>query len=70
LGSISRGKATKVIKGGIILNKMIQVILINSRFIIVESNDISRLNVLMLTKKRRRLMTRKRRKRARKYGPT
>jgi len=70
LGSISRRKATKVIKGGTILNKMIQVILLNSHVIIVESNDISRLNVLILTKRRRRLMIGKRRKRARKDVPT
>ena len=49
---------------------MIQVILLNSHVIIVESRNISRLNVLMLTKKRRRLMTGKRRKRARKDVPT
>jgi len=49
---------------------MIQVILLNSHVIIVESKDISRLNVLMLTKRRRRLMTGKRRKRPRKDVPT
>jgi len=70
LGSILRGKATKVIKGGTILNKMIQVILLNSHVIIVESKDVSRLNVLMLTKRRRRLMTGKRRKLTRKDVPT
>jgi len=41
---------------------MIQVILLNSHVIIVESKDISRLNVLMLTKRRKRLMIGKRRK--------
>jgi len=70
LESISRGKATKVIKGGAFLNKMIQVILLNSNVIIVESKDISRLNVLMLTKRMRRLVTGKRRKRPRKDVPT
>jgi len=70
LGSISRGKATKVIKRGTFLNKMIQVILLNSYGIIVESKDISRLNVLMLTKRRRRLVIGKRRKRPRKDMPT
>jgi len=70
LDSISRGKETKVIKGGTILNKLIQVILLNSHVIIVENKDISRLNVLMLTKRRRRLITGKRRKRARKDVPT
>jgi len=49
---------------------MTQVILPNSHVIIVESKDISRLNVLMLIKRRRRLMTGKRRKRARKGVPT
>jgi len=49
---------------------MIQVILPNSHVIIVESKDISRLNVLMLTKRKRRLMTGKRRKRVRKGMPT
>jgi len=42
---------------------MIQVILLNSHVIIMESKDISRLNVLMLTKRTRRLGTGKRRKR-------
>jgi len=45
---------------------MIKVILLNSHVIIVENKDISRLNVLMLIKRRRRLMIGKRRKRARK----
>jgi len=49
---------------------MIQVILLNSHVIIVESKDISRLNVLMLTKRRRRLVTGKRRKGTRKDMPT
>jgi len=49
---------------------MIQVILLNSYGIIVESKDISRLNVLMLTKRRRRLVIGKRRKRPRKDMPT
>jgi len=49
---------------------MIQVILLNSHVIIVESKDISRLNVLMLTKTNRRLVTGKRRKRPRKDVPT
>ena len=55
-GKYLNGKATKVIKRGTILNKMIQVILLNSHVITLESKDISRLNVLMLTKRRRRLM--------------
>jgi len=70
LGSISRGNSTKVIKGGTFLNKMIQVILLNSHVIIVESKDISILNVLILTKRRRRLVIGKRRKRSRKDVPT
>jgi len=70
LGSISRGKATKVIKGATFLNKIIQVILLNSHVIIVESKDISRLNALMLTKRRRSLVTGKRRKRPMKDVPT
>jgi len=49
---------------------MIQVILLNSHVIIVESKDISRLNVLMLTKRRRRFMIGKSRNRARKDVPT
>jgi len=49
---------------------MIEVILLNSHVIIVESKDISRLNVLMLTKRKRRLMIGKIRKRARKDVPT
>ena len=68
--SISRGKATKVIKGGTFLNKVIQEILHNSLVMIVDSKDISRLNVPILTKRKRRLMTGKRRKTARKDMPT
>jgi len=70
LESISRGKATKVIKGGTILNEMILVLLQISHVIIVESKDISRLIVLTLTKRRRSSKTRKRRKRPRKDVPT
>jgi len=70
LESNSRGKATKVIKGGTFLNEMIQVILKISHVIIMESKDISRLNVLTLTKRRRSLVKGKRRKRPRKDLPT
>ena len=49
---------------------MIQVIVLNFHVIIVESKDILRLNVLMLTKRKRRLVIGKRRKRPRKDVPT
>jgi len=48
LESILRGKATKVIKRGTILNKTLQVILLVSLIIIVENKDISKLNVQTL----------------------
>jgi len=53
-------------KGGTILNEMTQLILWISYVIIVESKVISRLNVLTLTKRKRSLVTGKRRKRPRK----
>jgi len=48
---------TKVIKGGIIINEKVQVIIQISLIIIMESKDISRLNVLTLIKRGRRLVT-------------
>ena len=64
--SILRGKATKVIKIGTIMSEMIQVILLVSLIIIVENKDISKLSLQTLTKRRKRVVTLKRRKRLRK----
>jgi len=66
LGSISKGKVAKVIKRGTIPNEMSQKTLQISLVIIVESNEISRLNVKILTKKRRRVLIGKMRRKLRK----
>ena len=58
-GKYLKRKGNKGNQRRYISNKMIQVILLNSHVIIMETKDISRLNVLMLTKRRIRLVTRK-----------
>ena len=70
LGSITRGKVTKVIKRGTTLNVIIQITLLVSLVIIVEKKDISKLNVQTLTKKKRIVLIGKRRRSPRKDVPT
>jgi len=60
-GKISKGKVSKVIQRGILPNTMNQILLI-LHVITVENKDISKLNVQMLTKKRRRVLIGKKRR--------
>jgi len=62
LVSISKAKVSKVIPKGILPNTMNQTLLI-LHVITVENKDISKLNVQMLTKERRRVLIGKRRRR-------
>jgi len=57
LESILKEEVTKVIKGGIILNKMNLIALLCSFVIIVGNNDTSKLSVQMLTKIKIKVLT-------------